>query len=92
MTIGKTVAAEAGSEPPDRGFSFHFTLESKIAPLPDTLTLTGGSTVDGVEKPDDRKLYLTDDHDYYSYTDIVTLKHGQTFTISDLPVGHRLPG
>ena len=89
LTIGKTVAAEAGSEQPDpdRGFSFSFTLESKNAPLPDTLTLAGGSTADGVEKPDDRKLYLTDDHDYYSYTDIVTLKHGQTFTISDLPVG-----
>ena len=89
LTIGKTVAAEAGSEPPDpdQKFSFHFTLKSKKAPLPDTLTLAGGSTADGVEKPDDRKLYLTDDHDYYSYTDIVTLKHGQTFTISDLPVG-----
>ena len=89
LTIGKTVAAEAGSEQPDlnRVFSFHFTLDSEDAPLPDTLTLAGGSTVDGVEKPADRKLYLTDDHDYYSYTDIVTLKHGQTFTISDLPVG-----
>ena len=84
LTIGKTVAAEAGSEPPDRGFSFHFTLESKIAPLPDTLTLAGGSTADGVEKPDDMELPLTDVH---SYTDTVTLKHGQTFTISDLPVG-----
>ena len=89
LTIGKTVAAEAGSEPPDldRVFSFHFTLKSKKAPLPDTLTLAGGSTADGVEKPADRELHLTDDHDYYSYTDIVTLKHGQTFTISDLPVG-----
>ena len=90
LTIGKTVAAEAGSEPPDlnRVFSFHFTLESKKAPLPDTLTLAGGSIADDVEKPADKEFHLTeDDHDYYSYTDIVTLKHGQTFTISDLPVG-----
>lgn len=88
LTIGKTVAAEAGSdEQPDpnhQEFSFRFTLESKIAPLPDTLTLAGGSTADGVEKPDDMELPLTDVH---SYTDTVTLKHGQTFTISDLPVG-----
>ena len=87
LTIGKTVAAEAGSEQPDpdQEFSFSFTLKSKKAPLPDTLTLAGGSTVDGVEKPADKELHLTDDH--HSYTDFVTLKHGQTFTISDLPVG-----
>lgn len=86
LTIGKTVAAEAGSKQPDpdRVFSFRLTLESKKAPLPDTLTLAGGSTADGVEKPDDMELPLTDVH---SYTDTVTLKHGQTFTISDLPVG-----
>ena len=86
LTIGKTVAAEAGSEPPDpdQKFSFHFTLKSKKAPLPDTLTLAGGSTADGVDTPVDKAVTLTNAK---HYEDTVTLKHGQTFTISDLPVG-----
>lgn len=86
LTIGKTVAAEAGSEPPDpdQKFSFLFTLDSEDVPLPDTLTLAGGSTVDGVDAPVDKAVTLTNAN---HYEDTVTLKHGQTFTISDLPVG-----
>lgn len=86
LTIGKTVAAEAGSEQPDpdQEFSFLFTLDSEDVPLPDTLTLAGGSTVDGVDAPVDKAVTLTDAN---HYEDTVTLKHGQTFTISDLPVG-----
>lgn len=86
LTIGKTVAAEAGSEQPDpnQEFSFRFTLDSEDAPLPDTLTLAGGSTVDGVDAPVDKAVTLTNANHYEG---TVTLKHGQTFTISDLPVG-----
>ena len=86
LTIGKTVAAEAGSDEqpdPNQEFSFRFTLDSE-APLPDTLTLAGGSTVDGVDAPVDKAVTLTNAK---HYEDTVTLKHGQTFTISDLPVG-----
>lgn len=86
LTIGKTVAAEAGSEQPDlnQEFSFRFTLDSEDAPLPDTLTLAGGSTADGVDAPVDKAVTPTDANHYEG---TVTLKHGQTFTISDLPVG-----
>ena len=87
LTVSKTVAVKEdsdGAPDPDQEFQFGITLENEDTALPGMLTLKGGSTDDDVNAPEDETVTLTDRN---RYEGTVTLKHGQTFTISDLPVG-----
>ena len=87
LTVSKTVAVKEdsdGAPDPDQEFQFGITLENEDTALPGTLTLKGGSTDNDVDAPEDETVTLTDRK---RHEGTVTLKHGQTFTISDLPVG-----
>ena len=87
LTVGKAVEVEEdsdGTPDPEQEFQFKLTLENPDTALPGTLTLAGGSTDSSVDAPDDETVTLTNT-DRYEGT--VTLRHGQTFAIADLPVG-----
>lgn len=86
LTVSKIVMDEAGEYLPDDTAEFHFEITLTGAdnkPINGNFSYTGGTVqgVSGVIAPDGGTL------EFENGTASITLKHGQTITINDLPAG-----